>query len=131
MTAKILVASLLKIAHEDLQGARLLATQNNRNGIYLGEQAAEKIIRAVLTSDAKHAGIGHRLDSMVDLLDDTHPLKATLRTIEHLAAFATSYRYPTPAGRIVLAPGRAAFDAEASKVETALDATARMLGVAL
>lgn len=87
------------MASQDLAGARLLAAGTNRNAIYLCEQAAEKIIRAVLTSEAERAGIGHQLHLMVDKVPDENPIKSQLRAIEHLAAYATTYRYPTSAGR--------------------------------
>ncbi|RYE91932.1 MAG: HEPN domain-containing protein [Myxococcales bacterium] len=59
MSADLLIANLLRIAREDLDGAALLAARANRNAVYLCEQAAEKIIRAVLTSEARHGGIRH------------------------------------------------------------------------
>lgn len=122
MSAELLIANLLRIAKEDLDGARTLSSGGNRNAIYLCEQSAEKTIRAVLTSEGKHAGIKHHLNEMVDLVPDENPLKAGLRAIEHLGAFATSFRYPTPVGRIVSPPARAVFDENASKVEAALNA---------
>jgi HEPN domain-containing protein len=94
LSSELLVANLLRVAKEDLDGARLLGTANNRNAVYLCEQAAEKIIRAVLTTEGKHAGIKHLLNEMVDLVPDESPLKPDLRSIEHLAAYATAYRYP-------------------------------------
>ena len=39
MSVELLVANLLRIAIEDLEGARLLAESGNRNAIYLCEQA--------------------------------------------------------------------------------------------
>ena len=65
MSAELLIANLLRIASEDLEGARLLAASNNRNAVYLCEQAAEKVIRAVVTSEGEHAGIKHDLAEMV------------------------------------------------------------------
>jgi len=122
MSAELLIANLLRVAKEDLDGARILSSGGNRNAIYLCEQAAEKIIRAVLTSEGRHAGIKHHLNEMVDLVPDENPLKGALRAIEHLGAYATSYRYPTPVGRIVSPPTRAVFDENAAKVETVLGA---------
>ncbi|WAS92514.1 hypothetical protein [Nannocystis punicea] len=52
MSVESKIAGFLRVAHEDLAGARLLAAANNRNAIYLCEQAAEKLIKAVLTSEA-------------------------------------------------------------------------------
>jgi hypothetical protein len=51
---------------------------------YLCSQAAEKVIRAVLTSEGKHGGIGHKLDMMVDMVPDENPVKPLLREIESL-----------------------------------------------
>lgn len=95
MSAELLIANLLRVAAEDLEGARLLASKNNRNAIYLCEQAAEKLIRAVVTSEGVRAGIKHDLSQMVDLVPEANPLRPALRSIEHLAAYATAYRYPT------------------------------------
>jgi len=103
MSAELFIANNLRIAAEDLAGAKTLASTNNRNAVYLCEQAAEKIIRAVLTSEGKQAGIGHQLDAMVDLVPDENPMKQLLRNVESLAAFATTFRYPTPS-RIKPAP---------------------------
>lgn len=104
MVADLVIANTLRIAREDLDGAKALAALGNRNAVYLCEQAAEKVIRAVLTSEGKHAGVRHQLDAMVDLVPDENPLKPALREIDELAAYATAYRYPTPAGRIPDAP---------------------------
>lgn len=131
MSAELLIANTLRIAREDLDGALLLASRNNRNAIYLCEQAAEKVIRAILTSEGKHAGIKHRLDEMVDLVPDENPLKSALREIEELAAYATAYRYPTSSGRIPDPPAGSEFGALAKKVEAALGEAASRFGVDL
>jgi HEPN domain-containing protein len=72
VSAERVIANLLRIAREDLEGARMLNARGNRNAIYLCEQAAEKIIRAVLTSEKIHAGVRHQLDEMVNLLPDAN-----------------------------------------------------------
>lgn len=87
----ILIASLLRIAREDLDGARLLATRDNRNAIYLCEQAAEKVIRAILTSEGIHAGIRHSLRQMVEeSIPDDHPYKSRLAEITVLEDLSPS-----------------------------------------
>ena len=131
MSADLLITSLLRIATADLAGARLLAASENRNAIYLLEQAAEKIIRAVLTHAGIHAGISHHLDEMVGKLPETDAMKVPLRRIEHLGAYATSYRYPTSTGRIRDAPSPASFESSAVLVEAVLQQVARKLGIAL
>ena len=100
MSAELVIANTLRIARSDLDGARILHTHGNRHATYLLEQAAEKVIKAVLTAEGKHAGIKHQLDELVRLLPDENPLKPALRSIEELAAYATTFRYATSSGRI-------------------------------
>ncbi len=127
MSVELLIANLLRIALEDLEGARLLASNNNRNAIYLCEQAAEKVIRAVVTSEGKHAGIKHELAEIVDLIPDENPLKSSLRAIEHLSQYATAYRYPASSSRTKRIPRAPA----AEEMRASLDATTVALNNAL
>jgi HEPN domain-containing protein len=127
MSVELLIANFLRIAAEDLEGARTLALSNNRNAIYLCEQAAEKVIRAVVTSEGKHAGIKHELAEMVDLIPDENPLKPDLRAIEHLSQYATAYRYPVSSSRTKRIPRAPA----AEDVRDALDATTLALSNAI
>ncbi|MEP7122857.1 MAG: HEPN domain-containing protein [Byssovorax sp.] len=131
MVADLLIANLLRIAREDLDGARLLAASSNRNAAYLCEQAAEKIIRAVLTSEGKHAGIRHQLDEMVKLVPEENPLKPGLREIEELAAYATAFRYPTSSGKIPMPPPGTELGALINKVESVLTDAVSRFGVEL
>ena len=131
MSAELLIANMLRVANEDLAGARLLAAAGNRNAIYLLEQAAEKIIRAVMTSEGIHAGIGHDLTEIVDRVPDANPLKPSLRLVEHLAAYATAYRYPTPSARIKAAPPAGQVVSDAAAVEKLLLEAASRFGVDL
>jgi HEPN domain-containing protein len=131
MGADVVIANFLRIASEDLQGAKILAAASNRNAVYLCEQAAEKIIRAVLTSEGQHAGIKHLLDDMVDTVPDVNPIKPLLEAIEHLAVFATTFRYPTPVGRIKATPPANELASYIADVETALTEAVKRFGVDL
>lgn len=131
MSAKKVIASYLRLAAEDLQGARLLSHASNRNAIYLCSQAAEKVIRAVLTSEGKHGGISHKLDIMVDMIPDDNPVKSLLREIEPLGDYATTFRYPTAAGRVMSTPGLEEFTRFADSVEKALNEASSHFGVDL
>lgn len=119
MSAEV-IAGLLRIASQDLDGARLLNQAGNRNAAYLCEQAAEKVIRAVLTSEGIHAGIHHELPDMVDKIPDQNPIKPALRAIEHLTAYATAFRYPSPRGRVRWPPSTADLDVDIEKISAAL-----------
>jgi HEPN domain-containing protein len=121
MSAEV-IAGMLRIASQDLDGARLLNQAGNRNAAYLCEQAAEKVIRAVSTSEGIQAGIRHELPDMVDKIPDENPIKPALRAIEHLAAYATAFRYPSPRGRIRPPPTTAELEADIAKIGAALSA---------
>lgn len=131
MSAERVIANLLRIAREDLEGARMLNTRGNRNAIYLCEQAAEKIIRAVLTSERIHAGVRHQLDEMVGLVPEENPIKPRLRALQHLSTYATSFRYTTPTGRIPDDPSTEEVEATAKKIDAALLEAAGRFGVDL
>jgi hypothetical protein len=81
-----------------LFGSRARGTAAADSAIYLCEQAAEKLIRAVLTSEKVHAGVRHQLDEMVSLIPEENPIKPRLRELQQLSTYATSYRYTTPTG---------------------------------
>lgn len=129
MSVEVRIAALLRVAADDLADARALAKGKRRNAAYLAEQAAEKLIRAVLTSEAAHPGIKHDLVAMVDLVPDANPIKPRLRAIEHLSQFATSFRYPTETGRVKPLP--ADLDQSIECIQIALDEAASAYGVDL
>ncbi len=131
MRINLVVASYLRIAAEDLAGARLLAEAANRNAIYLCSQAAEKVIRAVLATEGKHAGIGHQLVAMVDMIPDGNAIKPMLRKIDSLGDFATTFRYPTTGGKVRKVPKPEEFDRLAACVEEALKEAVSRFGVDL
>ena len=107
----------------------MLAERGNRNAVYLLKQAAEKTIRAVLTSEGIHGGIGHDLKALVDRIPDENPAKGSLRAVEHLGAYATTFRYPTAEGRIKSPPSEKELAADLTAVEAALSEIASRLGV--
>ena len=122
MSSEEVIAGYLRIAKQDLEGAVALDQVGNRNSIYLCSQAAEKVIRAVLTSESIHAGISHQLDLMIDQVPDENPIKPLLREVQSLSVFATAFRYPTSTrGRIRSHPVGEEFASYVSKVERALN----------
>ena len=73
MSAERVIANTLRLAQADLEAAKLLHAGKNRYAIYHCEQAAEKVIKAVLTSEGVHANIKHLLDEMVKQVPDANP----------------------------------------------------------
>lgn len=128
MSAERTIANFLRIAAEDLAGARVLADAGNRNAAYLAEQAAEKVIRAILTSEGVHAGVGHDLRQMVSLVPEINPLKRLLVVVVPLAAYATAYRYPTSA-RIPPGPPSDVLAGHLAAVSSALVSACTAFGV--
>lgn len=120
MGVEKVIANLLRTARGDLDDARRLAASTSRNAIYLCEQAAEKVILAVVASEGQHGNIRHMLDKLVDLVPEENPLKSRLRAIQDLGAFATSYRYPSSSGNMKPPPDRSDFDRHAANVEIAI-----------
>ena len=131
MRVKKVIASYVRVAAEDLRGARTLFKDVNRNAIYLCSQAAEKIIRAVLTSENKHGGAGHNLSIMVNMISDENPVKPLLRAMDSLGDYATAYRYPTTGGRLKEAPAPEEFERLAECVDAALKEVAKRFEVDL
>ena len=80
MSAERVIANTLRLAKADLDAAELLHAGKNRYAVYHCEQAAEKIIKAVLTSEGVHANIKHQLDDMVKQVPDANPTQVTAET---------------------------------------------------
>jgi HEPN domain-containing protein len=131
MSAEKFIANMLRIARQDLDDAKHLDVLGSRNAVYLCEQAAEKIIRAILTSEQQNATRNHELKDMIDLIPSANPLKLLLRDVQELTFYATTYRYATPQGRIPTPPSKNDLAAFIQKVGAVLLITATRFGVNL
>lgn len=102
MSVELHIANALRLAHEDLEAAEMLAAKGNRNDAYHAQQAAEKILLALLISENIKAERkdSHRLDVLRDLLPDANTFKGRFSPLTFLTAYATTYRYPKDAGRL-------------------------------
>ncbi len=113
-----IIASNLRHAMEDIDAA--LRLEGNIYTATHAQQAAEKIGRALLTAENKHLNtreIGHRLDVQIGHIADENPFKDRLRVHSYLEAFATTFRYPTPAGRMNRLDEKTAAKVKASVAE--------------
>jgi HEPN domain-containing protein len=133
LSAELHIANALRLAHEDLEAAELLAAANNRNDAYHVQQAAEKILLALLTSEGIRAERrdGHRIDVLRELLPDANPFKARFAPLTFLTMFATTYRYPKDAGRIPARAERLELEAALAKLNHILSELADHFGVEL
>ncbi len=116
------VANYVRLASGDLEDAWSLRKTGSRNAAYHAEQAAEKILLALLTSENIHVERKdhHRLDVLADLVPTENPFRERLRALSFLTSFATTYRYPKPGGRIPPEP-------EWNEIDDALDRIANLL----
>src|SRR5262245_18532950 len=119
MSAERIIANLLRIARDDLKGARVLNAHGNRSGLFLCEHAAGKLMRAVLTSETLDMPIGGTLQDMIGLVPDANPMKPQLRELQRIGAYAASFRAPTP-GQLPADPPRKNVEAIAEIIEVAL-----------
>jgi HEPN domain-containing protein len=132
MSAEKFIANSLCVARIDLDDANALEARGSRNAVYHCEQAAEKIIKAILTSEKINVPQrNHELKDMIDLIPDANPLKLPLREIQSLTFYATTYRYVTPQGRIPDPPDSTKLTDFIQKVEAILTTTASRFGVIL
>lgn len=122
MPADPVVAGYLAAAADDLDAARRLgAAPVNRLAAYHLQQAAEKLVKAVLVHRKIHPGVEHRIDVLVCLLDATDPWQPLLDPLDRFTPYATTYRYPSPTGRLKAGPTMASVLAEADAIEKLLE----------
>jgi HEPN domain-containing protein len=96
--------ALLYLAEQDTDAAKLLAAHSNHYAAYHCQQAAEKLIRALLLQHDIEPGLDHHLDVLIGRLPDTEPWIARLTPLHKYTPYATTYRYATSRGRVPASP---------------------------
>ena len=61
---------------------------------YHCQQAAEKLVKAVLVESRTPFPKTHDIGALAGLLPENHPLKAKLATLAKLTPYGVAYRYP-------------------------------------
>lgn len=103
------IGSCVKLADEFLTDAEVLGPgrRNAANSLFY---AIEHLVNAALESEdfgrdvVRRSAGNHQLDNMVALLPDACSVKQRLKDLANLTDYATSFRYPSPSGRIPRAP---------------------------
>jgi len=100
MSDERLIANQLRLAWIDLQDAQTLI--GSRNAVYHAEQCPEHVVLALAQAEGIHfdRSFQHQLDRMVETLPNENSFRRPLKAVTWLEAYATTYRYPTPTGRI-------------------------------
>ena len=89
----------LVIARDELGAAASLLPRQPRQAAFFLQQAAEKLLKAVLTAEGLPFPRSHQLGALAALLPGDHPWRADLAALDRLTAYATVLRYPLPDGR--------------------------------
>jgi HEPN domain-containing protein len=69
-----------------------------RQSAFFQQQAAEKLVRAVLEVEGVPAGPTHNLRALTDLLKADNPTKPEFLAVDEWSSAATRFRYPTGSG---------------------------------
>lgn len=104
MSVEKRVRAYLELAAKDAEAAELLLAGGNRYSAYHVQQAIEKITKALLLTRGIEAGIEHRLEELFKRFSSEDDWPARLLPFVGYSAYATSFRYPTPGGRIPIDP---------------------------
>ena len=121
MTKQRRVETQLLLAQQDVDAALLLAANNNRYAAFHCQQAAEKLIKALLDARGIEFGAEHHLDVLVDKRPDADPWKPVLRPLEKYSPYATTFRYAKPAGGLMPAPDPAVVTKDARAIGELVD----------
>ena len=131
MSAGKAIAADLRLAARCVKDARILAEEKSRNAAYLASQAAEHLVRAVSTSEGLHIerAKAHQIDTNVRSFPSDNVDKEAFLNISMLEVYATTYRYPTTAGRIIPAPAWDQLKEKLDRIEELLTLLFKHFGV--
>jgi len=118
---------MLDMAGADLDGAQMRAGGGNRYAAYHVQQGVEKMTKAVILSHGQEAGIEHRLDLLLARLPLDDVWRQQLLRFVDYTPYATTFRYPTPGGRIPSAPADDAVMKDLKALRPLLDDLRRAL----
>ncbi len=100
-------ASFIALAREDLAVARKLIVEHPGPAAFHVEQAAEKLLKAVLTVEGIVFSAGHhQLGRLAETLPADHVWRADLMAFDSYTTYATATRYPRPGGGMPRTPSK-------------------------
>ncbi len=93
------VTSYITLAKEDLAVARKLMAEHPSHAAFNIEQAADKLLKAILTAERiRFSTNHHQLGALAALLPTDHVWRADLMAFDEFTSYATAVRYPKPGG---------------------------------
>jgi HEPN domain-containing protein len=92
------IATFFTLASEEMKAAEMLLETLPRQSAFFQQQAAEKLLRAVLEVEGVPAGPTHNLRTLTDLLKADHALRNEFLLVDEWSSAATRFRYPAGSG---------------------------------
>ncbi|MFO0606119.1 MAG: HEPN domain-containing protein [Polyangiales bacterium] len=121
MSPDPVVMAYLEGVREEIDAvARLAAPPTNRLAAYHLQRVSEKLVKAVRLHRGHPATQEHRISLLLGALTATAPWRERLEPLDRFSQFATTYRYPSPTGRLRSGPDAAMQEAGRFEVDTLL-----------
>jgi HEPN domain-containing protein len=115
---KVNTASYIALAREDLVVARKELADHPRHAAFHISQAAEKLLKAVLSVEGIAITASHQLGALAESLPQDHMWRADLMAFDAYTTYATSTRYPLPGGGMPRTPSKEALAAALKNVSS-------------
>lgn len=115
------IESFILLAREDLAVAWKVLPTFPRHAAFHLEQAAEKLVKAVLAAERLDVPRSHHIGALARLLPDDHLWRADLMAWDGLSLYAAATRYPHPGGRMPEIPDEATLRRQWSDVAELVD----------
>jgi HEPN domain-containing protein len=131
MADALTIANAIRLAKGCARDAALLTQQGSRNAAYLAEQALEQVVRAIATSEGLHIerADAHQLDKVVRRFPDDQIEKKMIESLTWLEAYATTFRYTLPSGRLPTSPDATKLASAVEAIDALIDRVASAFGV--
>jgi HEPN domain-containing protein len=115
--------AFLELAKRDIEAARLLVGKTGHTGqaAAFTQQAAEKMVKAVLAAEGLAVPASHQIGVLIEPLPIDHEWKAEFAAFDRFTPYATKFRYPTPSGKIPPDPSSAAIKMDIEALAALLD----------
>ncbi|WP_237151479.1 HEPN domain-containing protein [Oryzibacter oryziterrae] len=101
---RIRVGAFHRLAAEELDAARLLATSHPAQAAYFLQQSVEKLARGVLEMLDVPVGPTHNIHQLALLMAGQDAWRDRFAALDELSVAATRYRYPGPKGTLGAMP---------------------------
>jgi HEPN domain-containing protein len=97
----------LNLSKDDIAAARRLLPDHSRHAAFWVQQAAEKLVRAVIEAEGAgpvERGHEHQIAILAEYLGSGHDFYYDFQRLDRTSSFATQTRYPSATGRVTDPP---------------------------